>query len=137
LGTVLALDFVEREQTFVGGGRVQSLRMSGRVFLGRVFEAGPWLGYVGPAVSTALERGSVSGLPVTHTAVRAVTSVGVDAGLLIVINRRWRLSSAAFGQWRVPFASGRFTVGNDEVLAPPSVEFGWGAGLAYAFAEGP
>lgn len=137
LGTVVALDLGEREQTFVGGGGAQSLRMSGRVFLARVFQERPWLGYVGPSASTALERGSVSRFTENNSAVRAVTSLGIDAGLLIDMGRRWHLSAAAFGQWRVPFASGRFTVGDDEVLTPPSVEFGWGAGIAYAFGDGP
>ncbi len=134
VGGALGVSLKPEEEYLNGGARVTADTLALRGFVAWSNRLGPTRWYVGPSLGCAFQQGRSHELPeTTGQQVRALWSLGLEAGWTIPFTSRWFLQVAARTELGLPFLSGKFYVEGNEVLARAPIDLGVGLGLGYGF----
>jgi len=123
------------EESEPGGAHVEARTATSRLSLAWRLALPPVLLHFGPVVSLALQRATTRGLQYQSNRTRALWTVGVEAGLVAPIGRKFFIEGSTSLDFQPSGAGGQFLIGNQEVLPPQTLTLGWALGLGYVWGQ--
>jgi hypothetical protein len=133
IGGALIFDASYERESLAQGGEARALGAELRTSFAWQFGGTPWFFTAGPSLSLRVQRGTTRNVPQHSGQLRALWAGGVEVGVGFRVSRRFVLSLSGSALATLRPLSGRFYVGDTEVLRPGLLQTQVGLGAGYAF----
>lgn len=133
LGAGLRLGLTPLEERDPRGASIEARAVGSRVSGAWTLVLPPGVLRLGPTASVSLERATTHGLTSPTDRTRALWAAGVEAGFRVPVSRKFFFEASSSLDVLMPGVSGKFFIGDREVLAPRSLTLGGALAFGYAW----